>query len=97
MPLLICSQMSDVYCLLPTPEPHECAFTASAGAAGCGVRRERLRTNSALSVASIAMPMKAAAFIGMAMLATLSALLVLNLSRLTPHPAAPAEAVNAHS
>ena len=38
-----------------------------------------------------------AAFIGMAMLATLSALLVLSLSRLTPHPAAPAEAVNAHS
>ena len=38
-----------------------------------------------------------AAFIGMAMLATLSALLVLSLSRLTTGPAASAHAVNAHS
>lgn len=37
------------------------------------------------------------AFIGMAALAALSALLVLSLSRLTPHPTAPAHAVNAHS
>ena len=38
-----------------------------------------------------------AAFIAMAMLATLSALLVLSLSRLTTGPAASAHAVNAHS
>jgi MFS family permease len=38
-----------------------------------------------------------AAFIGMAALATLSALLVLSLSRLTADPATPAQAVNAHS
>ena len=61
MPLPICSQVSGVSCLLAIPETHECASVAYEGASEFAVTRLRLSTIIALSVASIAMPMKALA------------------------------------
>ena len=56
MPSPTCFQRSDVSCLLVTPEPHEFACLGDSDPA---VVRVRPSTIMALTVASIAMPMKA--------------------------------------
>jgi len=59
MPLLTCSQVSDVSCRLVTPEAHECTSVACAGESDSAVTPVKLSTINALSVASTAMPIKA--------------------------------------
>ena len=60
MPLPIFWQMSGVSCRSAIPESHECASVLCAGSSGPAVKRVRPSTITALSVASSAIPMKAA-------------------------------------